>query len=113
MRSIIVKTLINIIKNNKKTILVTADLGFDTFDIILKKYPKQFINVGIAEQNMIGIASGLAIEGYTIFTYSITNFTTFRCLEQIRNDACYHNLNIKIIGYGGGFTYEKLGFSHH
>ena len=94
-------------------IVLTGDLGFGVFESFQIKFPKQFFNIGIAEQNMIGIASGLALEGKKIFVYSIGNFPTMRCLEQIRNDACYHELNINIVCQGGGFTYGSLGMSHH
>jgi transketolase len=71
------------------------------------------LNVGIAEQNMSGLAAGLAIEGHTVFTYSIGNFPTLRCLEQIRNDICYHRANVKIVSVGGGMSYGPVGISHH
>ena len=93
--------------------IVVPDLGFGVLDHFAKKYPKQFFNAGIAEQNMTGIAAGLGIEGKTVFTYSIGNFNTLRCLEQIRNDACYHNANVNIVSIGGGFSYGALGYSHH
>jgi transketolase len=75
--------------------------------------PDQFTNAGIAEQNMTSFAAGLALEGKTVFTYSIGNFPTLRCLEQIRNDCAYHNANVKIVCVGGGFVYGSLGMSHH
>ena len=78
-----------------------------------KKFPGQYFNVGVAEQNMIGLATGLALEGKKVVTYSIGNFGTLRCLEQIRNDACYHNVNVTIVANGGGFSYGSLGMSHH
>lgn len=76
-------------------------------------FPKQYLDVGIAEQNMIGIAAGMAKEGMIPFTYSIVNFATMRCLEQIRNDVAYHNLNVKIVSCGVGFDYGALGATHH
>jgi len=75
--------------------------------------PTQFLNVGVAESNMTGIATGLALEGRIVFTYSIANFPTLRCLEQVRNDAAYHKANVKIVAIGGGFSYGVLGMSHH
>jgi len=113
MRDIFIQELENIIKKDKKSILLTGDLGFKIFDKIKKNYKKQFVNIGVAEQNMIGIATGLALDGFKVFVYSIANFATIRCLEQIRNDAAYHDCNITIIGSGGGFTYGNLGMSHH
>ena len=113
MRDHFIKTLTEEVKSNKNIILITGDLGFGVLDHFAKKYPKQFFNAGIAEQNMTGIAAGLGIDGKTVFTYSIGNFNTLRCLEQIRNDACYHNANVNIVSIGGGFSYGALGYSHH
>ena len=93
-------------------ILLTADLGFGVFDDYIENFPKNFINVGVSEQNMSSIAAGLALQGRNVFTYSIGNFPTLRCLEQIRNDICYHNLNITIVSTGAGFSYGQLGMTH-
>ena len=113
MRDAFIKELLNIARADKKVILITADLGFGVLDNFRKELPGQFINVGVAEQNMVGIATGLALEGYIVYCYSIGNFSTLRCLEQIRNDAAYHDANVKIISVGGGFSYGPLGMSHH
>lgn len=113
MRNAFLDALTELVTEDEKVILLTADLGFGVFEDIATRYPKQFLNVGVAEQNMTGIAAGLALEGHTVFTYSIGNFPTLRCLEQIRNDACYHDLNINIVCTGGGFSYGALGMSHH
>ena len=99
-------------ENNEKIILITADLGFKIFDAFKQDLPNQFINVGVAEQNMTEVASGLALEGFKVFTYSIGNFSTLRCLEQIRNDICYHELDITVVSSGAGFSYGQLGISH-
>ena len=107
------KALFELANNNKDVVLITGDLGFGLFEDFSEKFPSQFVNIGIAEQNMIGVAAGLALEGKIVFVYSIGNFPTFRCLEQIRNDACYHDLNINIICIGAGFSYGALGMSHH
>ena len=107
------KALFELANDNKDLVLITGDLGFGLFEGFSEKLPSQFINIGIAEQNMIGVATGLALEGKTVFVYSIGNFPTLRCLEQIRNDACYHDLNINIICMGAGFSYGALGMSHH
>lgn len=93
--------------------LITGDLGFGVLRPFWETYPKQFINAGIAEQAMTGMAAGLAREGRTVLTYSIGNFPTLRCLEQIRNDCAYHDANVKIVCVGGGFVYGSLGMSHH
>jgi len=107
------RALFELANDNKDVVLITGDLGFGLFENFSDKFPSQFINIGIAEQNMIGVSTGLALEGKIVFVYSIGNFPTLRCLEQIRNDACYHNLNINIICMGAGFSYGALGMSHH
>ncbi len=113
MRDHFISELTRIAENDKDVILITGDLGFGVLDDFIRKFPNQFINAGVAEQNMTGIATGLSLDGKTVFTYSIGNFNTLRCLEQIRNDACYHDCNLNIISVGGGFSYGALGYSHH
>lgn len=113
MRDTFVKTLIAEAKKNKNIELVTGDLGFGVLKLYWEALPDQFTNAGIAEQNMTTMAAGMALEGKTVFTYSIGNFPTLRCLEQIRNDCAYHNANVKIVCVGGGFVYGSLGMSHH
>ena len=113
MRNAMMKALFELANDNKDVVLITGDLGFGLFEDFSEKFPSQFVNIGIAEQNMIGVSTGLALEGKIVFVYSIGNFPTLRCLEQIRNDACYHNLNINIICMGAGFSYGALGMSHH
>ena len=113
MRDRFIHELIEIAKVDKNIILITSDLGFGVLDNFVEEFPAQFINAGVAEQDMTGIATGMALEGKTVFTYSICNFPTLRCLEQIRNDACYHQANVKIVAIGGGFCYGPLGISHH
>lgn len=113
MRDTFVRTLIEIAKADKDVHLLTGDLGFGVLKPYWEQLPEQFTNVGIAEQNMTGIAAGLALSGKKVFTYSIGNFPTLRCLEQIRNDCAYHDANVKIVCVGGGFVYGSLGMSHH
>ena len=113
MRDTFVKTLVELAKNNKNIELVTGDLGFGVLKPYWETVPNQFTNAGIAEQNMTALAAGMALEGKTVFTYSIGNFPTLRCLEQIRNDCCYHDADVKIVCVGGGFVYGSLGMSHH
>jgi len=96
-----------------ETIVMTGDLGFGVLDGYRRKFPKQFINAGVAEQNLTGMAAGLALEGKKVFTYSIANFNTLRAVEQIRNDIAYHNLNVVIVAVGGGLAYGALGITHH
>ena len=100
-------------KANEDLVFITGDLGFGVFEEFEKKFPKQYLNLGIAEQSMTGIAAGLGLDGRPVITYSIGNFPTLRCLEQIRNDAAYHDANLTIVCIGGGFSYGQLGMSHH
>ena len=113
MRDSFLKTITKLAAIDKDIVLLTADLGFGVFENFETKFPRQYFNVGVAEQNMTGLAAGLALEGKKVITYSIGNFPTLRCLEQIRNDGCYHDLNITIVAAGGGFSYGSLGMSHH
>lgn len=113
MRDSAVRKLIELAKNDKDISLVTGDLGFGVLKPYWEAVPNQFINAGIAEQNMTAVAAGMALEGKKVFTYSIGNFPTLRCLEQIRNDCAYHNANVNVICVGGGFVYGSLGMSHH
>jgi transketolase len=113
MRDTFIKQLLELALKDPRIMLLTGDLGFGVFDKFRVKCSTQFLNTGIAEQNMTGLATGLALEERIVFTYSIGNFSTLRCLEQIRNDACYHNANVKVVSIGGGFSYGALGISHH
>lgn len=112
MRDTFVRTLVDIAKEDKNIELITGDLGFGVLKPYWEQCPDQFTNAGIAEQNMTGIAAGMALEGKNVFTYSIGNFPTLRCLEQIRNDCAYHKANVKVVCVGGGFVYGSLGMSH-
>lgn len=113
MRKEFTDSVITIGKNDKKVIFLTGDLGFNAFESLKKTLKSRFINAGVAEQNMIGVAAGLAKKGYKVFCYSIAPFVVYRCLEQIRNDVSFHRLPVYIIGNGGGFGYGIMGSSHH
>lgn len=113
MRTAFIRTLLALAEEDSSINLVVGDLGFGVVETFAKRFPKQFLNAGVAEQNMTGLAAGLALCGKTVFTYSIANFPTLRCLEQIRNDVCYHNANVKVVAVGGGFAYGSLGMTHH
>lgn len=113
MRDEFVEEIEKIAQEDRDFMLLTGDLGFGIFDSFADRFPEQFLNVGVAEQNMVGIATGLALSGKKVVTYSIANFATLRCLEQIRNDAAYHEANVTVVASGGGFTYGSLGMSHH
>ena len=113
MRNHLINKITELAEEDKNIILITGDLGFGVLESFQKKFPKRFINAGIAEQNMATVAAGLALEGNKVFIYSIGNFPTLRCIEQIRNDICYHNANVKILAVGSGFAYGTLGMTHH
>jgi transketolase len=113
MRKAFVDQLCEIASQNSDLMLLTGDLGYNVFEEFEEKYPNQYINCGVAEQNMVGLAAGLASERKKVFVYSIANFSTFRCLEQIRNDICYHNFPVTIVSVGAGFSYGTLGYTHY
>src|SRR6185437_12163498 len=113
MRDAFIRALAEMAEADRRVLLVTGDLGFGVFDQYRRRFPGQFLNAGVAEQNMTMVATGLALEGRVVFTYSIANFPTLRCLEQIRSDAAYHQANLKVVAIGGGFSYGALGISHH
>lgn len=113
MRTAFIKQLTEEAKHNDKIFLVVGDLGFSVIEEFATLFPNRYINTGIAEQNMIGVSAGLAREGFNVYVYSIGNFPTQRCMEQIRYDVCYHELSVKIISVGGGYAYGSLGASHH
>lgn len=100
-------------EQDERVILLTGDLGFKIFDDFDGRFPGRFLNAGVAEANMISVAAGLAMEGLRPFAYSIAPFATLRCFEQIRNDVCYHNLPVTVVGVGGGFSYGPNGPTHH
>ena len=113
MRDVFVRTLTGIAALDPAIMLITADLGFGVLMDFAARFPGQFLNVGVAEQNMTGLAAGIALEGRTVFTYSLGSFPTLRCLEQVRNDVCYHEANVKIVTVGGGMAYGAVGPTHH
>ena len=113
MRTAFIQQLIKEAQSNERIFLLVGDLGYSVVEPFAEQFPDRFLNVGIAEQNMTGVAAGLAKEGYNVFTYSIGNFPTLRCMEQIRYDVCYHNLSVKIVAVGAGYAYGPLGTSHH
>ena len=113
MRQTLVSKLMEFAERDPQMMVVSGDLGYSVFEPFMAKRPDQFINVGIAEQNMIGLSAGLALSGKNVFAYSITPFASVRPLEQIRMDVCYHRLPVRIIGTGAGLSYGTLGPSHH
>jgi transketolase len=113
MRKAFVKKLNELVLKDKNIYLLTGDLGFSVFDEFKEKFPDNYINIGLSEANMIGVAAGMAMCSKQVFVYSIIPFVTFRCLEQIRNDLCLQNLPVKIIGVGEGLSYGTSGPTHH
>ena len=113
MRTAFIKELFELAKQDERIVLIVGDLGFGVVTPFMEQLPKQFLNAGVAEQNMTGMAAGMALSGKIALTYSIANFPTMRCLEQVRNDVCYHNANVKVVSVGGGFTYGAMGATHH
>lgn len=113
MRTAFFRALMQAAEIDARIELVVGDLGFGVVERFAERFPNRFLNVGVAEQNLTGIAAGMALSGKTVFTYSIANFPTLRCLEQIRNDVCYHKADVKIVAVGGGFAYGALGMTHH
>lgn len=113
MRNAFIEELVQAASVNEKIALVVGDLGYGVVEQFSKQFPKRFFNAGVAEQNMMGLSAGLASEGFHVFVYSIANFPTFRCAEQIRNDVDYHRLPVTIVAVGGGVAYGNLGYSHH
>ncbi len=112
MRKKFIETLIKLAEKDKSIYLLNGDLGFSFLEVFEKKFPDRYINCGVAEQNMMGVAAGLAMEGKKVYVYSIIPFATFRCLEQVRNDISNHNLDVTIVAAGAGFAYGTHGPTH-
>jgi transketolase len=113
MRTAFIRCLEELAEQDERVCLVVGDLGYSVVEPFAQRFPDRYVNAGISEQNMTGLAAGMALSGMVVFTYSIANFPTLRCLEQVRNDVCYHRANVKIVAVGGGLAYGSLGVSHH
>lgn len=113
MRNALIRALESVARTEPRLVLLTGDLGFKIFEAFAAEFPERFINVGVAEASLIGCAAGLALGGMRPVAYSIAPFATLRCLEQIRNDVCYQNLPVTIVGVGGGYSYGHNGPTHH
>lgn len=112
MRDSFVTALGELAAEDPSIVLVTGDLGFGVLTDFAERYPDNYVNAGVAEQNMTAVACGMALAGARSYTYSIGNFPTLRCLEQLRNDVCYHCADVTVVAVGGGFSYGQLGMSH-
>ncbi len=113
MRKTFIDSLIELARIDKRVFLVTADMGYGVLEPFRDEFPDRFLNTGIAEQNTIGVAAGLALSGYIVYAYSIVPFITMRCYEQIRVDLAYMNTKVRLIGVGAGFEYGSAGATHH
>jgi transketolase len=113
MRTAFIETLCAAAEHDPHVWLVTGDLGYSVLERFSTRFPDRYLNAGVAEQNMVGVAAGLALAGKIVFVYSIANFPTLRCLEQVRNDVCYHQLSVKIVAVGSGLAYGGHGYTHH
>lgn len=113
MRNAFLDTLFELAATDERIVFITGDLGFKVVEKFMEQRPRQFLNAGVAEQNMTGIAAGMAASGRIVFTYSIANFPTLRCLEHVRNDVCYHDANVKVVCVGGGLSYGAMSVTHH
>ena len=113
MRTTFIETLSKAASENPDIWLLCGDLGYSVLEPFAAKFPDRYLNVGVAEQNMAGIAAGIALSGKTVFIYSIGNFPTLRCLEQLRNDVCYHGADVKVVAVGAGYAYGSQGYTHH
>lgn len=113
MRNAFIQELVALARVDPAIVLMVGDLGYSVIEPFVDEFPDRFINAGVAEQNMMGLAAGMVSEGCHVFAYSIANFPTFRCAEQIRNDVAYQNLPVTVVSVGGGLSYGSLGYSHH
>jgi transketolase len=113
MRNAFADELTKLGNANSRVAMLSGDIGNKLFDKFRAAHPNRFLNCGVAEQNMMGVASGMAMSGMRPFVYTITPFVTTRCLEQIRTDACYHNVPVTVVSVGAGLAYAGLGPTHH
>ena len=113
MRNTFIDTVIEACRVRDDIFILSGDAGLGVFDQFREEYPDRFRNMGIAEQNTISFAAGLALTGYKVFVYNIIPFLLYRCYEQVRNDICYQELPVVLVGIGSGITYAPMGMSHY
>lgn len=113
MRNTFVQTVRDLARRDDRVWLLCGDLGYSVLEVFAAEFPDRFVNAGVAEQNMAGMAAGLALSGKIVYIYSIANFPVLRCLEQIRNDICHHALRVRVVAVGGGLAYGPQGYTHH
>ncbi|MEC0370786.1 transketolase family protein [Paenibacillus chibensis] len=113
MRTTFIQSLIEEAEKDERIFLITPDMGYSILEEFQDKFPDRFLNVGIAEQNAVGVAAGLALSGKVVYIYSIIPFVTMRCFEQVRVDLAYMNTNVRLVGVGAGLSYGPAGTTHH
>ncbi len=113
MRNTLINKITRFAEQDKNVFFITGDAGFGVLDEYKRSFPGRFLNLGVAEQNTISFSAGLALAGYRVFVYNIIPFVMYRCYEQVRNDVCYQNLPVTLIGIGSGVTYAPQGFTHY
>ena len=113
MRRQFIETLTKLAENDPKIILIVGDVGFNFIESFRERFPNQFLNIGVLEQSMMGVAAGMARQGWKPYVYSMRNFIAFRPYEQVRNDIAFGNANVKLFGVSGSAAYALLGFSHN
>ena len=113
MRKTFINTLIDLARKDKDIVLITPDMGFSVLESFFEEFPNRAINCGIAEQNAVSLACGLALMGKKPYVYTIIPFLVERAFEQVRLEVAYMNTNVKLIGIGAGFTYGSAGATHH
>ncbi len=113
MRNAFADEILALARQDPRVVLLSADIGNRLFDKLKSEFPDRFYNCGVAEANMIGVAAGMAQSGLRPVCYTITPFITYRCMEQIRVDLCYHHLPVTVVGTGSGLSYASLGGTHH
>ncbi|MEO6599839.1 MAG: transketolase, partial [Polyangiaceae bacterium] len=113
MRAEFARAMVALLQKRRDLVFITGDLGYMALEAIAEAYGERFINAGVAEQNAVSVAAGLAREGHLPWVYSMAAFTVLRPYEQIRNDVCLHQLPVKLVGNGGGYGYGIMGATHH
>ena len=113
MRNTCIDTVVDCCCKNKDIFVITGDAGLGVFDTYKEEFPDRYLNMGVAEQNMISFAAGLCMSGFKVYVYDIIPFVLYRCYEQVRNDICYQRLPVTLVGIGSGVTYAPGGMTHY
>ncbi len=113
MRNIFINTILEACKSRDDIFIISGDAGLGVFDEFKEKYPDKFLNLGVAEQNAASFSAGLSMAGFKVYFYNIIPFVIYRCYEQVRNDICYQNLPVVLVGIGSGVTYAPQGMTHY